>query len=191
LLLFDALGTDEQFACSWSFPTDFQLIDSSFPLITPFFPTGTTEAHCVLMVLYSNSKDDDFLDEILVDDYVVPPPPSQPQEPPPSSRIVAKSFASALTSTVTEQKEVELALPSTRTDPFAKREGKTLTWTNVNMTLTGKRGKDEPDRQLLKDVWGEVPVTKTTAIMGPSGAGYVRGDGDPYYDCYDVLVLID
>jgi cobalamin biosynthesis protein CbiD len=130
------------------------------------------------MVLYSSSKDDDFLDEILVDDYVAPPTPSQPQEPPPSSRNVAKSFA--LTSTVTEQKdEVELALPSTQTDPFAKREGKTLTWTNVNMTLTGKRGKDEPDRQLLNNVWGEVPMTKTTAIMGPSGAGYVRGDGIP------------
>lgn len=129
------------------------------------------------MSLFS-SKDDDFFDEeILVDSYVAPPPPpSQPQEP----WIVAKSFASAVTSPVSELKEVELALPSTRTDPFAKREGKTLTWTNVNMTLTAKGGKDEPDRQLLKNVWGEVPMTKTTAIMGPSGAGYVRGDGDPY-----------
>lgn len=57
-------------------------------------------------------------------------------------------------------------------DPFAPREGKTLTWKNVNMTLAGKG--DEPDRQLLSDVWGEVPDRETTAIMGPSGAGKVR-----------------
>jgi len=33
------------------------------------------------------------------------------------------------------------------------------------------KGKDDPDRKLLEDVWGEVPSTQTTAIMGPSGAG--------------------
>lgn len=55
-------------------------------------------------------------------------------------------------------------------DPFARREGKTLTWKNVNMTLAGKK-KDEPDRKLLENVWGEVPEKDTTAIMGPSGAG--------------------
>jgi hypothetical protein len=49
-------------------------------------------------------------------------------------------------------------------DPFAKREGKTLLWRNVNMTLAAK-GKD-PERQLLNDVWGEVPGHETTAIMG-------------------------
>ena len=54
-------------------------------------------------------------------------------------------------------------------DPFATRKGKTLTWKNVNMTLAAK--KDEPERHLLKDVWGEVPARETTAIMGPSGAG--------------------
>jgi len=53
--------------------------------------------------------------------------------------------------------------------PFAHREGKTLIWKNVNMTLKGK--KDGEDRKLLSDVWGEVPQQKTTAIMGPSGAG--------------------
>jgi len=55
-------------------------------------------------------------------------------------------------------------------DPFALREGKTLLWRNVNMVLKGK-GKNEPDRKLLEDVWGEVPEQQTTAIMGPSGAG--------------------
>lgn len=54
-------------------------------------------------------------------------------------------------------------------DPFAPREGKTLVWRDVNMTLTGAKG--EPDRQLLDTVWGEVPKKMTTAIMGPSGAG--------------------
>ena len=42
----------------------------------------------------------------------------------------------------------------TRDDPFAIREGKTLTWRNVNMTLSKKK---EPDRKLLDGVWGEVP----------------------------------
>ena len=53
-------------------------------------------------------------------------------------------------------------------DPFAPRQGKTLTWTNVNMVLAGNKG-DEPDRKLLDNVWGEVPAKQTTAIMGPSG----------------------
>jgi ABC-type multidrug transport system ATPase subunit len=30
---------------------------------------------------------------------------------------------------------------------------------------------DKPDRQLLDNIWGEVPKTETTAIMGASGAG--------------------
>jgi ABC-type multidrug transport system ATPase subunit len=35
-----------------------------------------------------------------------------------------------------------------------------------------KVGKgDEPDRKLLDEVWGEIPPTETTAIMGASGAG--------------------
>jgi len=85
------------------------------------------------------------------------------------------------------------------TDPFAIRKGKTLVWSNVNMTLvrspdqlfspidihltvssfillqssTGAdcygRKSDEPDRKILDDVWGEVPSKETTAIMGPSG----------------------
>lgn len=52
-------------------------------------------------------------------------------------------------------------------DPFHPREGKTLTWSRVHMTLSGKDG----GRDLLQDVWGEVPVKQITAIMGPSGAG--------------------
>jgi ABC-type multidrug transport system ATPase subunit len=31
--------------------------------------------------------------------------------------------------------------------------------------------RDNPDRKLLDNVWGEVPKTQTTAIMGASGAG--------------------
>eukprot|EP00550_Attheya_septentrionalis_P002132 CAMPEP_0198291248 /NCGR_PEP_ID=MMETSP1449-20131203/8839_1 /TAXON_ID=420275 /ORGANISM="Attheya septentrionalis, Strain CCMP2084" /LENGTH=615 /DNA_ID=CAMNT_0043989865 /DNA_START=103 /DNA_END=1947 /DNA_ORIENTATION=- len=55
-------------------------------------------------------------------------------------------------------------------NPFAVREGKTLTWKNINMTLSGD-GKKTQDRKLLSDVWGEVPKKEITAIMGPSGAG--------------------
>lgn len=55
-------------------------------------------------------------------------------------------------------------------DPFAHREGKTLLWRDINMTLAGKKESD-PDVKLLQGVWGEVPDHKTTAIMGPSGAG--------------------
>jgi hypothetical protein len=54
-----------------------------------------------------------------------------------------------------------------RGDPFAERDGKTLTWTNVNMKLAGKKKSGEPERDLLDNVWGEVPAKQTTAIMGP------------------------
>eukprot|EP00523_Entomoneis_sp_CCMP467_P011133 CAMPEP_0168725064 /NCGR_PEP_ID=MMETSP0724-20121128/3959_1 /TAXON_ID=265536 /ORGANISM="Amphiprora sp., Strain CCMP467" /LENGTH=609 /DNA_ID=CAMNT_0008771833 /DNA_START=209 /DNA_END=2035 /DNA_ORIENTATION=- len=58
---------------------------------------------------------------------------------------------------------------STHDDPFAFREGKTLVWKDVNMTLMAKG--DENQKKLLSNVWGEVPKQETTAIMGPSGAG--------------------
>lgn len=54
-------------------------------------------------------------------------------------------------------------------DPFYPREGKTLTWSNIDMTLAGNK-KTEP-RALLSNVWGEVPNKEITAILGPSGAG--------------------
>ncbi|GAX22290.1 ATP-binding cassette, subfamily G (WHITE), member 2 [Fistulifera solaris] len=54
-------------------------------------------------------------------------------------------------------------------DPFAIREGMTLAWKDVNLTVKG-RGKI-PDRRILQNVWGEVPKKETTAIMGSSGAG--------------------
>ena len=54
-------------------------------------------------------------------------------------------------------------------DPFAQRDGKTLTWRNINMTLAGT--KKEKDRKLLQGVWGEVPAKELSAIMGPSGSG--------------------
>lgn len=56
-----------------------------------------------------------------------------------------------------------------QTDPFEIREGRTLTWQNVNMTLSAT--KKEPEQRIIKDCWGEVPKRKTTAIMGASGAG--------------------
>lgn len=37
--------------------------------------------------------------------------------------------------------------------------------------MTLKSNNDEKDKKLLTNVWGEVPIGQTTAIMGPSGAG--------------------
>jgi len=54
-------------------------------------------------------------------------------------------------------------------DPFLEREGKSLTWSNINMTVAGKKGSE--DKLILKDVWGEAPKREITAIMGPSGSG--------------------
>jgi len=54
-------------------------------------------------------------------------------------------------------------------DLFAPRDGKNLTWRNVNMTLKGEKGAE--DRALLSNVWGEVPKKEITAVMGPSGGG--------------------
>jgi len=56
---------------------------------------------------------------------------------------------------------------SSRRDPFAAREGKTLYWRNVNMIVSKGRKK----LQILHDVFGEVPAKEILAIMGPSGAG--------------------
>ncbi|KAL3916033.1 MAG: hypothetical protein SGARI_008054, partial [Bacillariaceae sp.] len=57
---------------------------------------------------------------------------------------------------------------SKRDDPFAKREGKTLLWSNINMTLkaqSNKNGTMGEEKKLLADVFGEVPHGQTTAIM--------------------------
>lgn len=118
----------------------------------------------------SSAYDDDF-GEIMVDDYEEAAPTSDPSTSAPEHAAALGGNMATIPAQYRDEEFASDDLPSTRTDPFAKREGKTLTWTNVNMTLTGKG--DEPDRRLLKDVWGEVPMTKTTAIMGPSGAGYV------------------
>lgn len=53
-------------------------------------------------------------------------------------------------------------------DPFTARVGKTLTWSDVNMTVTPSKG---PPKKILTNVWGEVPPGEVTAIEGPSGAG--------------------
>jgi ABC-type multidrug transport system ATPase subunit len=39
------------------------------------------------------------------------------------------------------------------------------------LELSQETTKDKPNRKLLSNVWGEVPKTETTAIMGASGAG--------------------
>jgi ABC-type multidrug transport system ATPase subunit len=42
----------------------------------------------------------------------------------------------------------------------------------LNFNLVKKQTKkNQPNRKLLDNVWGEVPKTETTAIMGASGAG--------------------
>lgn len=99
------------------------------------------------------------------------------------------------TSPLADNVDVEASYPSimeapadlpTRADPFAVREGKTLTWRNVNMTVYKKKnrahglGRDtygyssnngSHKDKILDSVWGEVPSKFTTAIMGPSGSG--------------------
>lgn len=54
-------------------------------------------------------------------------------------------------------------------DLFAPRVGNSISWRNVNMTVAGTG--DVPDYKLLKDVYGEVPEHKATAIVGAAGAG--------------------
>ena len=63
--------------------------------------------------------------------------------------------------------DADPVLPA-KADPFAVREGKTLTWRDVNMRVSRK---NKPDLQILDSVWGEVPSRCTTAILGPSGSG--------------------
>eukprot|EP01082_Thalassiosira_pseudonana_P002987 g2424.t1 g2424 contig12:83459-85966(+) len=54
-----------------------------------------------------------------------------------------------------------------RRNPFAQREGNSLVWNDVSMSLTTK----QCERKILNSVWGDVPSGEITAIMGPSGAG--------------------
>ena len=61
-------------------------------------------------------------------------------------------------------------------DPFAPREGKHLRWRNVNMTvqvaeMNSDKKKTIVTKTILDNVWGEVPLGETTAILGPSGSG--------------------
>jgi ABC-type multidrug transport system ATPase subunit len=44
-----------------------------------------------------------------------------------------------------------------------------LSW--LDGFATQETDKDQPNKKLLHNVWGEVPKTETTAIMGASGAG--------------------
>jgi len=85
--------------------------------------------------------------------------------------IISQPEYSAGKPTYVKEEAMQISgLPNIRGDPFAEREGKTLTWKDINMTLAPKN-KDEKERKLLDNVWGEVPAKQTTAIMGPSGAG--------------------
>ena len=46
--------------------------------------------------------------------------------------------------------------------------------TSIGILYKKKAAKrDSPERKILDNVWGEVPPHCTTAVMGPSGAGYV------------------
>lgn len=64
------------------------------------------------------------------------------------------------------------AKPTRLDDPFKPRMGRHLVWKDVQMTLKKTKG-EEPPKVILDDVWGEVPKGQVTAIMGPSGSGYV------------------
>jgi ABC-type molybdenum transport system ATPase subunit/photorepair protein PhrA len=89
-----------------------------------------------------------------------------------SQRLSASSISDGLVkkkSTNDTEQGSENESSAVQADPFGHREGKTLCWNNVHMVLEAK--KDRPERRLLDSVWGEVPKTKTTAIMGSSGAG--------------------
>lgn len=52
---------------------------------------------------------------------------------------------------------------------FAKRPGKTLSWSGVNMEV--KKTRSKASKVVLDNVWGSVPEKEVTAIMGPSGSG--------------------
>ena len=54
---------------------------------------------------------------------------------------------------------------------FAKRPGKTLSWSKVNMEVKKKTSKER--RVILDNVYGSVPEKEVTAIMGPSGCKYL------------------
>lgn len=75
-------------------------------------------------------------------------------------------------STTTPPPQRQVSALDVSADPFAARQGKTLTWRAVNMTLTSSsnsnntNGATTTERKLLDNVWGEVPAQQTTAIMG-------------------------
>eukprot|EP00934_Nitzschia_sp_Nitz4_P005125 Nitzschia sp. Nitz4//scaffold27_size158506//133304//135455//NITZ4_002621-RA/size158506-processed-gene-0.89-mRNA-1//-1//CDS//3329545551//5115//frame0 len=81
---------------------------------------------------------------------------------------LTKSNVSSNSDLENAKKEESMHIPAFA-DPFARREGKSLVWRDVNMTLKGVKGGE--DKKLLDGVWGEVPSGQTTAVMGPSGAG--------------------
>lgn len=69
-----------------------------------------------------------------------------------------------------QQHETKQDSSNNQANPFKPREGQTLVWRNVDMILSGK-GKKQPNRKLLDNVWGEIPAKQTTVILGSSGAG--------------------
>lgn len=61
---------------------------------------------------------------------------------------------------------IESASSRTNHDPFQRRQGKTLVWRSVNMSVKDK----DKSKQILNNVWGRAS-NETTAILGPSGSG--------------------
>lgn len=57
-----------------------------------------------------------------------------------------------------------------RASLFLQRQGKSMSWENINMTVKAK-SKKQQDKQVLTNVWGSVPQRSISAIMGPSGSG--------------------
>lgn len=91
-------------------------------------------------------------------------------DPPTSAETAMQGYDVESISSLKDLPTEKSTMLAATDDPFAHREGKALLWRNVNMTLAGKNNSD-PDIKLLDGVWGGVPEQKTTAIMGPSGAG--------------------
>jgi hypothetical protein len=53
----------------------------------------------------------------------------------PAPEVVAVPVTEPVSVNSGRNTDVTAGLPSIHTDPFTKRDGKTLTWTNINMTL--------------------------------------------------------
>ena len=73
-------------------------------------------------------------------------------------------------SPVAPKEEQQGKTTALQNNPFAPRQGRTLQWRDVNMSipLAGMKGTK---KIILDRIWGQVPAGRTTAILGPSGSG--------------------